>query len=43
MSNDEQVLRHVVLFSFVEGTTEEEIRTIEEAFAALAGQDRCYP
>jgi hypothetical protein len=33
-----QVLRHVVLFKFNDGTTDEEIRQIENAFCALPGK-----
>jgi hypothetical protein len=32
------VLRHVVLFKFKEGTTPEQIKTVEQAFAALPGK-----
>ena len=38
MSNTDRLLRHVVLFSFVDEATPEEIRSVEEAFAALPGQ-----
>ncbi|MGF1584384.1 MAG: Dabb family protein [Bacteroidales bacterium] len=34
----ERLLRHVVLFSFQETATPEEIRAVEEAFAALPGK-----
>jgi len=33
-----QVLRHVVMFKFKEGTTNEQIRNIEAAFCALPGK-----
>ena len=32
-----KMLRHVVLFSFKEGTTEEQLKVVEDAFAALPG------
>ena len=32
------VLRHVVMFKFKEGTTPEQIKKVEEAFAALPGK-----
>ncbi len=32
------VLRHVVLFKFKDGTTPEQVKTVEEAFAALPGK-----
>ena len=32
---DTKTLRHVVLFKFKEGTSQEELKTIESAFAAL--------
>ena len=34
----EKVLRHVVLFGFTPETTPDQVRAIEEAFAALPGQ-----
>jgi hypothetical protein len=34
----ERLLRHVVLFSFQETATPEQIRDVEEAFAALPGK-----
>lgn len=34
----DRVLRHVVLFQFIEGTTEAEIEAIENAFRALPGE-----
>ena len=34
----DQVLRHVVLFKFQESATDEDIRQIEAAFAALPGK-----
>ncbi len=34
----ESVLRHVVLFGFTPQTTPDQLRTIEEAFAALPAQ-----
>ena len=34
----EKQLRHVVLFKFKEGTSEEDIKKIEDAFAALPGK-----
>jgi len=34
----EQVLRHVVLFKFKDGTTPEQIKEVESAFAALPGK-----
>jgi hypothetical protein len=34
----EQVLRHVVLFKFKDGTTPEQIKGVENAFAALPGK-----
>ncbi len=37
-SRQNQVLRHVVLFSFKEGTTPEQIRQVEDAFRALPGK-----
>lgn len=33
-----QVLRHVVLFKFKDGTTDEQVRQIESAFCALPGK-----
>ena len=33
-----RVLRHVVLFKFKDGTTDERVRQIEEAFCALPGK-----
>ncbi len=38
MSDSDRLLRHVVLFSFVDGATAEDVRAIEEAFAALPGK-----
>jgi len=39
----DRVLRHVVLFKFKDGTTDEQIRQIEEAFCALPGKvDEIY-
>ena len=38
MSETERLLRHVVLFSFVDDTSPADVRSIEEAFAALPGQ-----
>lgn len=38
MSNEECLLRHVVLFSFVDDTPEEKLREVEAAFAALPGK-----
>lgn len=38
MSDTDRLLRHVVLFSFVDEATPEDIRSVEEAFAALPGQ-----
>jgi len=35
---DSQVLRHVVLFKFKEGTSSQQIREIEDAFRALPGK-----
>lgn len=35
MEHSERVLRHVVLFKFKESATEEDIKSIEEAFSAL--------
>ncbi len=35
MTENEKTLRHVVLFKFKEGTTDEEQKTIEKAFAEL--------
>lgn len=35
---DNKQLRHVVLFKFKEGTTEEEIKKVEEAFTTLPGK-----
>jgi len=37
-SAPERLLRHVVLFSFNETATADEIRAVEEAFAALPGK-----
>lgn len=34
----DQVLRHVVLFKFKDGTTDEQIKQIESAFCALPGE-----
>ena len=34
----ERVLRHVVMFKFKEGTTAEQVKQIEQAFAALPGK-----
>ena len=34
----QKVLRHVVLFGFTPETTPDQVRAIEEAFAALPGQ-----
>lgn len=36
--SEEQVLRHVVLLQFKEGTSDGKIREIEEGFLALKGQ-----
>lgn len=38
MSDTDRLLRHVVLFSFVDEATPEDVQAIEEAFAALPGQ-----
>src|SRR5690554_2429952 len=38
MSEKEPLLRHVVLFSFTEDASEQDIRRIEEAFSALPGK-----
>lgn len=38
MSENEPLLRHVVLFAFKEDATEQDIREIEEAFSALPGK-----
>ena len=38
MSNEERLLRHVVLFSFVDETPDEKLREIEAAFVALPGK-----
>lgn len=35
LMQDDQVLRHVVLFKFNESTTENDIKTIEDAFSSL--------
>jgi hypothetical protein len=35
---DTKVLRHVVLFKFKDGSSPEEIKKVEDAFAALAGK-----
>jgi len=37
-SANKQQLRHVVLFKFKEGTTQEDIAKVEEAFSALPGK-----
>ena len=37
-SNEHQVLRHVVLFKFKDGTSSRQIREIEDAFRALPGK-----
>ena len=34
----DRVLRHVVLFKFKDGTTDEQVQQIEEAFCALPGK-----
>ena len=36
--HSDSVLRHVVLFAFKPETTPEQIRTVEQAFAALPGK-----
>lgn len=35
---DEKLLRHVVLFKFKDGTSDEDIKKVEEAFKALPSQ-----
>ena len=38
-----RVLRHVVMFKFKDGTTDEQVKQIEEAFCALPGKvDQIY-
>lgn len=37
-STEEKQLRHVVLFKFKDGTLEEDIKKVEQAFAALPGK-----
>ncbi len=38
MSDSDRLLRHVVLFAFVDEATAEDVQAIEEAFAALPGK-----
>jgi len=37
-AKDNQVLRHVVLFKFKDGTSAEQIKSVEDAFRALPGK-----